>query len=92
MNSETTEIKVIDVEIENLKKDIKREIEDREKDVNELKDNYVKRFDKIDKILDVIFGKIKDTNKLIIGMFIFLLTSFMGATVFLILNKIWGWL
>jgi hypothetical protein len=73
-------------------KAIDREREEREKDTGNIKNNYIARFDDVKKTQDVIFKKIDDVYKLIIGLFIFLLTSYTGVTIFLILNKIYNWI
>lgn len=79
------EIKSINILIKKNEEAIKEEIIERKCEDKEIKENYIKRFDEIKNM-------IKDTNKLLIGLFITILTMFIGSTVFLVLNNIYQWL
>ena len=78
------DLKVINVMINQNAKAIDREIKDRENEDKEIKNNYLKRFEKIEVM-------IKNTNKLLISIFVSMMTMFMGSTIFLVLNNIYKW-
>ena len=78
------DLKVINVMITQNSKTIDREINDREKEDKEIKNNYLIRFEKIESM-------IKNTNKLLISIFVSIIIMFMGSTVFLVLNNIYKW-
>lgn len=65
-------------EKEDRVKAIEQEKVDREKEDCEIKTNYIKRFDKIDKML--------------LSLFFTIISMFLGSTVFILLNAIYKWI
>jgi len=91
-------IQIVKLEVnqENLGLKLDQEIKDRKKDTGEVKNNYIKRFDKVDNLFDTVFEKIDkiidqgvQSKKEQVKRMWAIIGVFVGCSAFLFISMIW---
>jgi hypothetical protein len=101
------DVKAIRVMLDDHKKRIDEEVLERKEENKRITSNYLKRFEKIEILINCVNkgintkfkdfvidmkNELKSTNKLIISLFVTIFIMFMGSTIFVVLNNIFKWI